>query len=133
SQADVACGPVQTGAPCPATGPATLPLIEGPGLGAGNPVNVATGNKYQREVDIPPWPGMLGVELIRHYNSADRRVGAFGTGWVSSYDTRLYRMGGHVQIVQADGSRVEFVLAQGAATCAAQNPSYGTLTVTDSV
>jgi Domain of unknown function (DUF6531) len=37
------------------------------GEAAGNPINVTNGNKYQREVDMPALPGVLGLELVRHY------------------------------------------------------------------
>ncbi|MES2317827.1 MAG: DUF6531 domain-containing protein [Pseudomonadota bacterium] len=36
----------------------------------GNPIHVITGNKYQREVDLPALPGVLGLEIVRHYNSS---------------------------------------------------------------
>src|SRR5690606_37635758 len=71
--AGLSCGPTQLGAPCGDAGPATQPLGDGSGPGAGNPVNVATGNKYQRETDMPALPGVLGLELVRHYNSFDTR------------------------------------------------------------
>ena len=60
---------------------------------AGNPINVTTGNKFQREVDMPPLPGVLGLELIRHYNSSASRLSdapsMFGRGWRLSYDWAL--------------------------------------------
>ena len=60
---------------------------------AGNPINVTTGNKYQREVDMPPLPGVLGLELIRNYNSSASRLSdapsMFGRGWRLSYDWAL--------------------------------------------
>lgn len=102
-------------------------LGAGPGLGVGNPVNVASGNKYQREVDLPALDGYLGLELVRHYNSFDRRDNGFGIGWTLSYDTRLYRLGDVIQIVQADGSRVRFRLAPGADACVADDPAHGRL------
>ena len=52
---------------CP--GVASLPG-GGANSGAGNPINVMTGNKYQREDDLPALPGVLGLEIVRHYNSA---------------------------------------------------------------
>nr|MBF0685236.1 hypothetical protein [Pseudomonas sp.] len=126
---DLACGPSKLGAPCGTTGPATQPLGDGPGLGAGNPVNVATGNKYQRESDMPALPGELGLELVRHYNSFDTRQGPWGTGWTLSYDTRLYRVGDSLQIVQADGSRLGFAAMPGSDICTPENPVHGTLRV----
>lgn len=127
--ASLSCGPTQLGAPCGDAGPATQPLGDGPGLGAGNPVNVATGNKYQRETDMPALPGVLGLELVRHYNSFDVRQGPWGTGWTLSYDTRLYRVGDSIQIVQADGSRLSFAAQPGSERCTPENPVHGTLRI----
>jgi YD repeat-containing protein len=63
------------------------------GVAAGNPINVTNGNKYQREVDMPPLPGVLGLELVRHYNSAASRLtdapSMMGRGWRLSYDWAL--------------------------------------------
>src|SRR5690606_32061454 len=101
----------------------------GPGVGAGNPVNVASGNKYQRETDMPGLPGELGLELVRHYNSFDTRRGPWGTGWTLSYDTRLYRIGDSIQIVQADGSRVHFSTDPGSDVCTPENPAYGSVRI----
>jgi RHS repeat-associated protein len=129
--ASLSCGPTQLGAPCGDAGPATQSLGDGPGPGAGNPVNVATGNKYQRETDMPPLPGVLGLELVRHYNSFDTRRGPWGTGWTLSYDTRLYRVGDSIQIVQADGSRLSFAARPGSELCTPENPSHGTLRLLD--
>ena len=42
-----------------------------------NPINAATGNKYQREVDAPVPPGGLGFE--RHYNSSVNLGGISGS------------------------------------------------------
>src|SRR5690606_39966075 len=80
----------------------------GPGLGIGNPVNLATGNKHQQELDLPANPAAPLLQVLRHYNSLDPRHGLFGRVWHTSYDTRLHQAGGRIQIVQADGSRIEF-------------------------
>ena len=77
---------------------------------AGNPIDVTTGNKYQREVDIrygddiyqgwndsgvlPQLQGQsystpLPILWSRHYNSLDETVGVLGTGWRHSYETTL--------------------------------------------
>lgn len=125
----LSCGPTQLGAPCADGGPATLARPNGPGLGVGNPVNLASGNKYQRETEMPALPGILGLELVRHYNSFDTRTGPFGVGWTLSYDTRLYRVGNSLQIVQADGSRIHFSLGVDGMQCVADDPAHGTLRV----
>ena len=129
--ASLSCGPTQLGAPCGDAGPASQSVSDGPGPGAGNPVNVATGNKYQRETDMPMLPGVLGLELVRHYNSFDTRQGPWGTGWTLSYDTRLYRVGDSIQVVQADGSRLSFAAQPGSELCTPENPAHGTLRIFD--
>jgi len=104
-----ACG--DAGATCSATEPATQPSGAG-NVGAGNPINVITGNKYQREIDMAPLPGVLGLEIVRHYNSAlsgpQARPGALGRGWRLSYESALYLTATGVQIDQPDGSKVLF-------------------------
>src|SRR3546814_17005485 len=37
------------------------------------PIHLATGNKYQKETDLPPNPHAPGIEVVRHYNALDRR------------------------------------------------------------
>jgi RHS repeat-associated protein len=88
-----------------AVAPGAEPAIN---LGVGNPVHVATGNKYQKETDLPDSPAMPGLEIVRHYNALDTRASPLGRGWHLSYDTRLFHVGGRWQIVQADGSRIDF-------------------------
>jgi RHS repeat-associated protein len=56
------------------------------GLSAGNPVNIATGNKYHRQVDTV-LPG--GLEIVRHYNSNDLTLHSFGTAWRGGYSRRI--------------------------------------------
>jgi RHS repeat-associated protein len=82
-------------------------------VGAGNPINVITGNKYQRETDMAALPGVLGLEVVRHYNSAfsgiDSKTGILGRGWKLSYETQLEQLNTFmIAIVQADGTRHEF-------------------------
>jgi hypothetical protein len=82
------CAAPPGGPPALCAGPASQPTGAGPDLGAGNPINVLSGNKYQREVDMPALPGVLGLELVRHYNSAHagpqtmNRI--LGRGWFLS-------------------------------------------------
>ncbi|MDH5444765.1 MAG: DUF6531 domain-containing protein [Gammaproteobacteria bacterium] len=56
----------------------------------GNPVNSATGNKYQVEKDIT---GDLqnSFQLIRHYNSRSNQQGVFGNKWTTIYDQKIIR------------------------------------------
>src|SRR5690606_8964566 len=101
------CSPPALGHPCSAGGVATQgPAEPGLNLGIDNPVNLATGNKHQQELDLPANPAWPLLQIQRHYNSLALRKGPFGPGWSLSYDTRLYRAGGRFQIIQADGSRI---------------------------
>lgn len=83
-----------------------------PDAGVGNPINVITGNKYQKEVDLPALPGVLGLEIVRHYNSSlsgPRALpGPVGRGWRLSYETELAILGNSIEVIQADGSKVIF-------------------------
>ena len=108
----VGCGPAAGGATVCGKGPATLGNPSGTNQGAGNPINLINGNKYQREDDLPALPGVLGLEIVRHYNSAystpGTTTGILGRGWKLSYETDLYVIGETLQIVQADGTRIIF-------------------------
>lgn len=125
-----ACGPDVAGSPCGEEQVAGLPATGGVPQGVGNPVNLITGNKHQRETDMVPLPGALGLELVRHYNSALARPGmplyGIGRGWQFSYDTRLHAQGRMLQIVQADGARRSFARSALSATrFASANPAEG--------
>jgi RHS repeat-associated protein len=81
---------------------------------AGNPINVTNGNKFQREVDMPALPGVLGLELVRNYNSASSRLSdapsMFGRGWRLSYDWALRfdhaSRNATVVLVRGDGTQI---------------------------
>ncbi|MDX9887075.1 RHS repeat-associated core domain-containing protein [Thauera sp.] len=98
--------------PCGESPPASQESPDGVAHGAGNPIDVITGNKYQRETDLPALPGVLGIEIVRHYNSAqagtDAPLGLLGRGWRLSYETDLHVTGAQLHIVQADGTRLVF-------------------------
>ena len=98
--------------PCGEQAPASQESPDGVAHGAGNPIDVITGNKYQRETDLPALPGVLGIEIVRHYNSAqagtDAPLGLLGRGWRLSYETDLHVVGEQLHIVQADGARLLF-------------------------
>lgn len=116
------CGPGEIGAPCSdaADGPA-------PNVGIGNPVHAVTGNKYQREIDLPRLPGSGGLALIRHFNSRDPRPGPLGRGWALDLDDRLYLTGSRAQIVAADGTRHTFDCPLIHGECLAAGAGAGTL------
>ncbi|GAB3427935.1 hypothetical protein GCM10027320_05460 [Massilia solisilvae] len=110
------------------------PNKQGQCAGAGNPINVMTGNKYQREDDMPALPGVLGLEIVRHYNSAfsgpGERNGVLGRGWRLSYEAEIVDRWGTIQVLQADGGRVIFDRDQKAPTrCSTPDPANGTMTV----
>lgn len=121
------CNAPPGGATCGGSGPAAVGNNSGVNTGAGNPINLTNGNKYQMEVDLPALPGELGVEIVRHYNSANRHVlGQLGTGWRLSYETDLYVVGQTVQILQADGARLIFNIdPKNPTVCAGANPAQG--------
>lgn len=56
------------------------------GLSAGNPINIATGNKYHQTKDTT-LPG--GLKIVRHYNSNDSALRSFGAGWRGSFSRRI--------------------------------------------
>ncbi|WP_244150004.1 RHS repeat-associated core domain-containing protein [Xanthomonas sacchari] len=57
------------------------------GTHVGNPINVATGNKFQQVVDIDSGSG-LGFS--RYYNSFNNGMsGGLGIGWTHSYSSRI--------------------------------------------
>lgn len=102
---------------------------QGPSTAAGNPINIATGNKYQREVDAVFSGNDVTLALVRHYNSRDDKVGLFGRGWSSDFASALKLVniyderepGPNAQPVEtlrvvttADGRRYEFKNVDGA-------------------
>lgn len=102
------CVAFDSGSTCGGAGVATLGNTSGLDLGVGNPINVLNGNKFQREVDMPALPGVLGLELVRYYNSADTRNGPLGRGWRLSYETELRVRPRGLELLQADGTRLFF-------------------------
>jgi YD repeat-containing protein len=122
------CGPSQEGSVCGGAGVATLGDTSGVNTGAGNPINLITGNKYLRETDMPALSGELGLEIVRHYNSVDRRQNVIGFGWRLSYDTEIVVGADKLQILEADGHRVVFDRdPDHPSACAARDPANGKL------
>ncbi|RZL08698.1 MAG: hypothetical protein EOP40_12245, partial [Rubrivivax sp.] len=64
SRSTQSCGEATGPTACGAGGPASQ-SSKSVDEGGGNPINVITGNKYQREIDLPALPGVLGLELVR--------------------------------------------------------------------
>jgi len=130
--ADGAPGAAGEIASCEQSEPASLPP-DGPAMGLGNPVDLATGAKYERRVDIAladtsRLPGVGGdvaralalqpglpFVFSRHF-TGDGNDRGLGPGWRHGFDTRLAFRGGsrpRLQILQADGRRIRFEHAAG--------------------
>lgn len=114
-------------------GPASQPSPTGQNVGAGNPLDLLSGNKYQQDVDLPTLPGVLGLEIIRHYNSQRARLGersALASGWRLSYETTLRIGTERLEVVQADGARVIFARdREHPQRCASTDPGRGEIRV----
>ena len=92
-------------------------------VSVGNPINVVTGNKYQRETDLT-LPGALAPEFTRHYNSHSKSRGPLGHGWTHSYSANLEKLDdGRLVVHQSDGRTIVFRKESGDA--------YGTRLVND--
>jgi RHS repeat-associated protein len=118
---------------CPVD-PGGNPNKPGQCAGAGNPINVMTGNKYQREDDMPALPGVLGLEIVRHYNSVfsgpSHSNGSLGRGWRLSYETEVIDRWGKIQVLQADGGRVIFDRDRRSPTgCSTPDPANGSMAI----
>ena len=82
--------------------------VEIRGRHVGNPIDVVSGNKYQRAFDYRAVDSPL--EFTRHYNSnlTGYDLG-LGRGWRHTYDVSLSALeNGGFQIVQSDGRRIVF-------------------------
>jgi len=79
-----------------------------PNTGVGNPIDLMTGNKHQREVDFEI-PGAM-LSLKRMYNSGNSESNrGLGQGWHHSYAASLFDAGnGSREIVQSIGGSLRF-------------------------
>lgn len=79
----------------------------------GNPINLATGNKYQREVDLEG-VGPFPLRFVRHYNSQGRGSD-FSKGWRHTYDRRVLHVpgGDSAIVIRANGRELTFTLVNG--------------------
>ena len=70
----------------------------------GNPINAATGNKFQVETDFVGAPN-VGLEMLRFYNSQNNAETTFGSGWRSTWQQSVSTVTGSntTQITRADG------------------------------
>lgn len=95
------CPAAQTGNPCSST--SRSPSLN---LGAGNPIHVFSGNKFQHEQDV--LLRLSGLEWSRFYNSMATVPSEMGTGWNHSYNTQLFQFAHAWQVLLDDGQRVMF-------------------------
>jgi len=83
----------------------------GPATGVGNPIDLATGNKYRGELDLRI-NAHLPLVFARHYNSRNRFDTVLGVGWSHSFETRLVPVTvkgrKELQVIQGDGRRIVF-------------------------
>ncbi|GAA1496879.1 DUF6531 domain-containing protein [Paeniglutamicibacter kerguelensis] len=73
-----------------------------------DPVNTSTGNFLETEVDLGFAGAASSLSAARTYNSMDERVGVFGPGWASVFETRLELDDEGASLVLADGRHVRF-------------------------
>ncbi|MDR0277989.1 MAG: DUF6531 domain-containing protein [Paucimonas sp.] len=87
---------------------------------AGNPINTATGNKFQSEVDIPK-RNPNSLEMVRYYNS-QRAV-----HWSHTYSAYIKSKGSLVRLQTAEGAALKFKLIQGTTYTPLSEESIGKL------
>ena len=79
----------------------------------GNPINFATGDKFQKEVDYVGF-GPFPLTLIRYYNSQDIGNYQFGSNWRSSYSRSISLQSSSVaNAIRDDGKLLTFTLING--------------------
>lgn len=114
------CPAAKTGNPCSHSSRA--PSLN---LGAGNPIHLMSGNKFQAEHDM--LMRLSGLEVTRYYNSMASTASPYGAGWNISYNTRLFQFPHSWQILMDDGQRIDFHPPNGSPQTKAQIASYGHL------
>jgi RHS repeat-associated protein len=78
----------------------------------GDPINAATGNKFQVERDFIAAP-ITGLELTRYYNSQVTTNSGFGPGWRGTWQRALSPSASSVVLTRADGHADTFRLVAG--------------------
>ena len=99
--------PENMGSSCPSTSPAGYTPIPdsspAAGIMCGNPVNAATGNKFQAETDYQGAPSTQ-LSLTRYYNSFNNNQMPFGKGWTSNWHSYITGpTSGVVTVTSPDG------------------------------
>ncbi len=88
-----------------------MPTVKGGLVTSGyadDPVNTATGNFIEPEVDLTFEGGCGTLLFSRMYNSVDPTPGGFGPGWSSWSETRLMLADEEARWVLADGRNIVF-------------------------
>jgi RHS repeat-associated protein len=77
--------------------------------GEGNPIDAASGNKFQAETDFTGSES-IGLSLTRYYNSSSVDDSNFGRGWSTKWHRRLQTSGPGYPItaIEEDGRRDNF-------------------------
>jgi len=75
---------------------------------AGNPINFATGNKYEAETDFSLHGPGLPMRFTRYYNSQSEIDGIAGYGWTTSFSEHTAPENGMIILYEADGTAVYF-------------------------
>lgn len=83
-----------------------------PNAMCGNPINAATGNKFQTETDFVGGPN-THISFTRYYNSQDSSAGSLGAGWHSTYHRSLIVTVAAVVSTRADGGQELFFSSGG--------------------
>ena len=85
--------------------------------GKGNPINSATGNKFQQETDIT---NSIGLNFSRHYNSvAEDQLGGFSIDaeWTFDYFQKLEVNSTTVDVFRPNGRELRFTCPTGTGNC----------------
>lgn len=114
------CQAAKTGNPCSSTSRA--PSLN---LGAGNPIHLMSGNKFQVEYDM--LMRLSGLEVTRYYNSMASTPSPYGAGWNIAYNTQLLPFSHNWQILMDDGQRIDFHPPTETQQAKAKIASYGYL------
>jgi RHS repeat-associated protein len=85
----------------------SLPPEPTPNAMCGNPINAATGNKFETETDFIGGT-QTGLEFIRYYNSQDTAVTSLGARWRTTWHRSLLVSGTTVTVTRADGHQDAF-------------------------
>lgn len=73
-----------------------------------NPINGATGNKFQQETDYQS-QGSLPLSFQRYYNSSSEQQSAIGAHWQATYFDKLSIVSNVIQAQRASGEIYQFV------------------------